>query len=177
MLLIYFLFFVLFFWACRCCAVEGTGTGTGTDCPSCDFCLDDLSPQIFEFSISGVQNDVDSDCDDYNGTWQVECKTPLETFCPWWSDLFPSGEPRYVLEISKGTNPVLLTHWVQYRLVALGSLGFAGPLFATWFFEGTDVPDTDPLELVDCLVSHDLNLVTNSTACKTWPSTVTVAPV
>ena len=160
-----------FFWPeCPCC-------DTG-DCPSCGFCLDDLSPQIFQFSISGVEDDVGSNCDDYNGTWQVECETPTDDLCEWWSEEFaPGGEPRYILQIKKAVNPVAQIHWVQYQLHALGFLGFGGPLFAFWTWDGPNVPDTDPLELVDCMVSHNLEFRSNSTACKTWPSIVAVAPV
>ena len=175
MLSLYFsLLLVLFFWACRCCAVvEGTGTGTGTEtgtgtgtetaftgsitdgCSECG----DAAPLRWKVTLSGIQDQTCVD-DPPNHCPERLNKTHIlahQQSCDWRTDNFTlcAVTANVQLELFSGTSPSAELN------IPRGAQG------AKYQLNGT----------FDCLGDNVLTFVSEDmSACRTFPETITISP-
>ena len=131
-------------------------------CITCGGCTGDV-PRSWSFTISGVTDATCTDCDNYNGTFQVDFLNDTGTTCLW-----------ETTERGVCTDPVTTKERWRFLINTSGKMQinvFTGNGFSADTWRKTGGP-------FDCLTSHVLSNDGQGTMpCDTFPSTITISPV
>ena len=123
-------------------------------------------PRWWAVEISGVTNDVCSDCDVFNGVHLLDFFNQVIAESDDITTTCASGSPftfRFSWGLDSGT-------WYLYLLVYYGPT--TSDVYATYRKTlGSDAHG------INCVGANVLDLISNSSECQTWPSTVTVRPL